>query len=241
MEQLLPRLRHVGHHLSRALPDARDGLKPVHRRILWSMFDHRPAPRPSRTRSAPRVVGDVIARYHPHGDGSIYDALARMAQPFSLRQHPDRLRTATTARRLTRRPPPATPSAGSTNLAMTMARGHRRGHGRFCLDNYSAASRTEPMVMPSRFPNLLVNGSQGIAVGMATNIPPHNLGEIVDATIHLMLATRGRRRRPDGARARARLSHRRADPRAQSAPREALTDWPWLGEAAGSSRDRRAP
>ena len=167
---------------SRALPDARDGLKPVHRRILWSMFDT--GLRPDRPhKKCATVVGDVIANYHPHGDGSIYDALVRMGQSFSL------------ANKLidphgnfgSPSDPPAAyryTECRLTNLAMTMAEGIDEQTVDFAA-NFDG-SRTEPLVMPSRFPNLLVNGSQGIAVGMATNIPTHNLGEIIDATIHLI-------------------------------------------------------
>ncbi|MCY4517964.1 MAG: DNA gyrase subunit A [Acidimicrobiaceae bacterium] len=167
---------------SRALPDARDGLKPVHRRILWSMFDT--GLRPDRPhKKCATVVGDVIANYHPHGDGSIYDALVRMGQSFSLGN--------TLIDPHGNFGSPSDPPAAYrytecrlTNLAMTMAEGIDEETVDFA-SNFDG-SRTEPMVMPSRFPNLLVNGSQGIAVGMATNIPTHNLGEIVDATIHLI-------------------------------------------------------
>lgn len=167
---------------SRALPDARDGLKPVHRRILWSMFDT--GLRPDRPhKKCATVVGDVIANYHPHGDGSIYDALVRMGQSFSL------------GNRLIdphgNFGSPADPPAAYrytecrlTDLAMTMAEGIDERTVDFA-SNFDG-SRTEPLVMPSRFPNLLVNGSQGIAVGMATNIPTHNLGEVIDATVHLI-------------------------------------------------------
>jgi len=169
--------------ISRALPDARDGLKPVHRRILWSMFDQGFRPDRNYVKCA-RVVGDVMARFHPHGDSAIYDALARMAQPFSLR-HPlidfhgnygspeDRPAAARyTESRL-------------DQLAMRMLADIDEDTVDF-IDNYSG-DFTEPAVLPSRFPNLLVNGSQGIAVGMATNIPPHNLGEVVDAVRHLLV------------------------------------------------------
>ena len=167
---------------SRALPDARDGLKPVHRRILWSMFDT--GLRPDRPhKKCATVVGDVIANYHPHGDGSIYDALVRMGQSFSLGN--------TLIDPHGNFGSPSDPPAAYrytecrlTNLAMTMAEGIDEETVDFA-SNFDG-SRTEPMVMPSRFPNLLVNGSQGIAVGMATNIPTHNLGEIIDATIHLI-------------------------------------------------------
>ena len=167
---------------SRALPDARDGLKPVHRRILWSMFDT--GMRPDRPhRKCATVVGDVIANYHPHGDGSIYDALVRMGQSFSLAN--------TLIDPHGNFGSPSDPPAAYrytecrlTDLAMTMAEGIDEQTVDFAA-NFDG-SRTEPQVMPSRFPNLLVNGSQGIAVGMATNIPTHNLGEVIDATIHLI-------------------------------------------------------
>jgi DNA gyrase subunit A len=168
--------------VSRALPDVRDGLKPVHRRILYGMFDQ--GIRPDRTRvKCARVTGDVMGKYHPHGDSAIYDALARMAQPFSLRHplidfqgnygSPDF--------------PPAAARYTECRLdalAMQLLAGIDEETVDF-VDNYSGEF-TEPTVLPARFPNLLVNGSQGIAVGMATNIPPHNLGEIIDATVHLI-------------------------------------------------------
>ncbi|WP_419944021.1 DNA gyrase subunit A [Candidatus Poriferisodalis sp.] len=167
---------------SRALPDARDGLKPVHRRILWSMFDT--GLRPNRPhKKCATVVGDVIANYHPHGDSSIYDALVRMGQSFSLAN--------TLIDPHGNFGSPSDPPAAYrytecrlTDLAMTMAEGIDEETVDFA-SNFDG-SRTEPLVMPSRFPNLLVNGSQGIAVGMATNIPTHNLGEIIDATVHLI-------------------------------------------------------
>ncbi|WP_419842425.1 DNA gyrase subunit A [Candidatus Poriferisodalis sp.] len=167
---------------ARALPDARDGLKPVHRRILWSMFDS--GLRPDRPhKKCATVVGDVIANYHPHGDSSIYDALVRMGQSFSLAN--------TLIDPHGNFGSPSDPPAAYrytecrlTDLAMTMAAGIDEQTVDFAA-NFDG-SRTEPVVMPSRFPNLLVNGSQGIAVGMATNIPTHNLGEVIDATIHLI-------------------------------------------------------
>ena len=168
--------------ISRALPDARDGLKPVHRRILWSMFDAGHRPDRSHVKCA-TVVGDVIGKYHPHGDGAIYDALVRMGQNFSLRHtlidphgnfgSPD--------------DPPAAyryTECRLTPLAMELLADIDEDTVDF-VDNFDGKER-EPVVLPARFPNLLVNGSQGIAVGMATNIPPHNLGETVDAAIHLI-------------------------------------------------------
>ena len=169
--------------VSRALPDVRDGLKPVHRRILWAM--HEGGLRPDRPhKKCATVVGDVLGKYHPHGDQSVYDALVRMGQDFSLRHplidphgnfgSPDRIRP----------PPTATPSAGCRALAMHMLADIDENTVDF-VANFDG-SNEEPTVLPARFPNLLVNGSQGIAVGMATNIPPHNLGEVIDATMHLI-------------------------------------------------------
>ncbi|HZU74063.1 MAG TPA: DNA gyrase subunit A [Acidimicrobiales bacterium] len=166
----------------RALPDARDGLKPVQRRILYGMYDMGVGPNRAHMKCA-RVSGDVMGRFHPHGDQAIYDALARMAQDFSLRHplidghgnfgSPD--------------DPPAASRYTECRLAplaMHMLAGIDEDTVDF-NDNYSGEIQ-EPAVLPSRFPNLLVNGSQGIAVGMATNIPPHNLGEVIDATVHLI-------------------------------------------------------
>src|SRR5216110_26436 len=161
--------------VSRALPDVRDGLKPVHRRVLYAM--HESGLQPNRpTRKCARVVGEVMGNYHPHGDAAIYDTLVRMAQPFSLRyplidgqgnfgnidgypaaaQRYTECRLAKMAAELLRDIDSDTVDFGP---------------------NYDE-SRKEPQVLPSRFPNLLVNGSTGIAVGMATNIPPHNLTEV---------------------------------------------------------------
>ncbi len=167
---------------ARALPDVRDGLKPVQRRILWGMHDI--GARPDRPwMKVARVTGEVMGKYHPHGDGAINDALVRMAQSFSLRDpliaghgnfgSPDFGPAA--ARYIECRLAP---------LALQMLAGIDEDTVDFA-DNYSGEF-TEPVVLPARFPNLLVNGSQGIAVGMATNIPPHNLGEVIDATIHLI-------------------------------------------------------
>ncbi|MCP3935828.1 MAG: DNA gyrase subunit A [Actinomycetia bacterium] len=167
---------------TRALPDARDGLKPVHRRILWSMFDSGLRPDRPHKKSA-TVVGDVIANYHPHGDGAIYDALVRMAQPFSL-GHP--LIDGHGNFGSPSDPPAAYryTECKLESLAMHMVADIDQDTVDFA-PNFNA-ERDEPEVLPSRFPNLLVNGSQGIAVGMATNIPPHNLGEVIDATKHLI-------------------------------------------------------
>ena len=168
--------------ISRALPDARDGLKPVHRRILWSMFDQGFRPDRGHVKCA-RVVGDVMARFHPHGDSAIYDALARMAQPFSL-QHP---LIDFHGNYGSPEDPPAAARYTECRLdALAMAMLADIGEETVdFLDNYSG-DFTEPAVLPARLPNLLVNGSQGIAVGMATSIPPHNLGEVISAVVHLL-------------------------------------------------------
>ncbi|MGK2947525.1 MAG: DNA gyrase/topoisomerase IV subunit A, partial [Acidimicrobiales bacterium] len=167
---------------TRALPDARDGLKPVHRRILYGMDQLGARPDRSHMKCA-RITGEVMGKYHPHGDGGIYDALVRMAQSFSLRiplvdghgnfGSPD---FGPAASRYT--------EARLSQLAMQVLDGINEDTVDFA-DNY-AGDEVEPTVLPARFPNLLVNGSQGIAVGMATNIPPHNLGEVIDATVHLI-------------------------------------------------------
>ena len=168
--------------ISRALPDARDGLKPVHRRILWSMYDQGFRPDRGHVKCA-RVVGDVMARFHPHGDSAIYDALARMAQPFSL-QHP--LIDFHGNYGSPEDPPAASryTECRLDSLAMSMLADIGEDTVDF-VDNYSG-DFTEPAVLPARLPNLLVNGSQGIAVGMATNIPPHNLAEVIDAVVLLL-------------------------------------------------------
>ena len=168
--------------ISRALPDARDGLKPVHRRILWSMHDQGFRPDRGHVKCA-RVVGDVMARFHPHGDAAIYDALARMAQPFSL-QHP---LIDFHGNYGSPEDPPAAARYTECRLdalAMSMLADIGEDTVDF-VDNYSG-DFAEPAVLPARLPNLLVNGSQGIAVGMATSIPPHNLVEVIDAVVLLL-------------------------------------------------------
>jgi DNA gyrase subunit A len=169
--------------VARALPDARDGLKPVHRRILFGMQDAGyTSDRPYR--KSARVVGDVMGKYHPHGDAAIYDAMVRMAQPFSLRV-------------------PLIDGQGNFGsvdgdnpAAMRYTEVRLARAASLLLDdidqdtvdfqpNYDETEK-EPIVLPARFPNLLVNGGNGIAVGMATNIPPHNPGEIIDATLALI-------------------------------------------------------
>ncbi|MFP4367393.1 MAG: DNA gyrase subunit A, partial [Bacteroidales bacterium] len=169
--------------IGRAIPDVRDGLKPVHRRILYAMHDlgnyhNRPY------KKSARVVGDVIGKYHPHGDSAVYDALVRMAQDFNMRD-------------------PLVDGQGNFGsidgdspaaMRYTEARMSRLA-GEFLGDiekktvNFRANydnTLYEPEVLPTKVPNLLINGSSGIAVGMATNIPPHNLGEIVDGLLHLL-------------------------------------------------------
>jgi DNA gyrase subunit A len=166
--------------VGRALPDARDGLKPVHRRVLYTMFENGLQPnRPYRKAAA--TIGDVMGRYHPHGDSAIYDTLVRLAQDFAMRY------------------PLVDPQGNFGSIDNDPAAAYRYTEARLArlatemlrdIDadtvdfrpNYDE-SRQEPLVLPSRFPNLLVNGSSGIAVGMATNIPPHNLGEAIDAVV----------------------------------------------------------
>ncbi len=169
--------------VSRALPDARDGLKPVHRRILHAMneagFDwNKPY------RKSARVVGDVIGKYHPHGDQSVYDALVRMAQPFSMRVP---LIDGQGNFGSVDGDPPAAMRYTEVRLAK-VAHSLLEDIDKDTVDfqnNYDDSER-EPVVLPARFPNLLVNGAGGIAVGMATNIPPHNLGEIIDGVVALI-------------------------------------------------------
>src|SRR5947199_10492822 len=167
--------------IGRALPDAGDGLKPVHRRVLWAMHELGNAYNKAYKKSA-RVVGDVIGKYHPHGDTAVYDTIVRMAQDFSMRyrlvdgqgnfgsvdgDNPAAMRY--TEIRLTR-------------LAEELMRDDIDKETVDFVPNYDGTER-EPAVLPAKYPNLLVNGSSGIAVGMATNIPPHNLGEVIDACL----------------------------------------------------------
>ena len=166
--------------VSRALPDARDGLKPVHRRILLSMNEQGHTPDRTYVKSA-RVVGDVMGKYHPHGDQAIYDSLVRMAQPFSMNLM---LIDGQGNFGSVDNDPPAQMRYTECRLAkpaMSMLADIDSDTVDF-KDNYDGKER-EPAVLPARIPNLLVNGSGGIAVGMATNVPPHNLGEIVDACL----------------------------------------------------------
>ncbi|HYZ29335.1 MAG TPA: DNA gyrase subunit A, partial [Thermoleophilaceae bacterium] len=164
--------------VGRALPDVRDGLKPVHRRVLFSMSESGLAPnRPYR--KCARVVGDVMGSFHPHGDQAIYDTLVRLAQDFAQRY--PLVDGQGNFGSIDNDPPAAMRYTESrlTRLATEMLRDIDSDTVDF-RPNYDD-SRQEPVVLPSRFPNLLVNGSTGIAVGMATNIPPHNLGEVIDA------------------------------------------------------------
>ena len=169
--------------VGRALPDVRDGLKPVHRRILYAMQELGLEPNKGYRKCA-RIVGEVLGKYHPHGDSSVYDALVRMAQDFSLRYmlvdgHGNFGSVdgdSAAAMRYT--------EAKMNKIAVEMLRDIRKETVDF-MPNFDGEEK-EPVVLPSRYPNLLVNGSSGIAVGMATNIPPHNLGEIIDGTIMLI-------------------------------------------------------
>src|SRR3546814_7556434 len=180
MTPSFPPLRSSDLIVARALPDVRDGLKPVHRRILYACHEAGyVAGKPYR--KASRIVGDVMGKYHPHGDSAIYDALARLAQDWSMRvpfidgqgnvgsMDPD---------------PPAAMRYTEARLAK-VANALLTDLDKDTVDfqpNYDA-SESEPQVLPAAFPNLLVNGAGGIAVGMATNIPPHNLGEVIDACL----------------------------------------------------------
>src|SRR6202011_4418734 len=167
--------------VGRALPDVRDGLKPVHRRALYSMHELNNDWNRAYKKSA-RIVGDVIGKYHPHGDTAVYDTIVRMAQDFSLRYRlvdgqgnfgsVDGDNAA--AMRYT--------EVRLTKLAEELMRDDIDKETVDWVPNYDG-SLSEPSVLPAKFPNLLVNGSSGIAVGMATNIPPHNLGEVIDACL----------------------------------------------------------
>ena len=169
--------------VARALPDVRDGLKPVHRRILYGMNELGVTPDKPHKKSA-RITGDVMGKYHPHGDSSIYEAMVRMAQWWSYRymlvdghgNFGSMDGDGAAAQRYT--------EARMSKIALEMLRDINKNTVDF-IDNYDASER-EPLVLPARFPNLLVNGATGIAVGMATNIPPHNLGETIDA-VKLMM------------------------------------------------------
>ena len=169
--------------VSRALPDVRDGLKPVHRRILFSMNENGNMPDKPHVKSA-RIVGDVMGKYHPHGNLAIYDALVRMAQDFSMRA--PLIDGQGNFGSIDDDPPAAEryTEARLAKISLALLEDLDQGAVDF-KDNYDGKER-EPTVVPARFPNLLVNGAGGIAVGMATNIPPHNLGEVIDAAIALI-------------------------------------------------------
>ncbi len=169
--------------VSRALPDVRDGLKPVQRRILYAMHDQGMRPTSSYKKSA-RLVGEVLGKYHPHGDAPVYDALVRMAQPFSLRY---KLVDGQGNFGSVDGDPPAAMRYTECRLdrITEMALGDIDRETVDWTDNFDASLK-EPTILPARLPNLLVNGASGIAVGMATNIPPHNLSEICDAIVHLI-------------------------------------------------------
>ena len=169
--------------VGRAFPDVRDGLKPVHRRILFSMHELGLTPEKGYRKCA-RIVGDVLGKYHPHGDTAVYDALVRMAQDFSIRYtlvdgHGNFGSVdgdSAAAMRYT--------EAKMSKITLEMLRDINKNTVDF-IPNFDGEEQ-EPSVLPSRFPNLFVNGSSGIAVGMATNIPPHNLTEVIDGIIMLI-------------------------------------------------------
>ena len=169
--------------IDRALPDVRDGMKPVHRRVVWAMYDAGFTPDKPHVKSA-NIVGEVMGKYHPHGDTAIYDTMVRMAQPFSYRyplgdghgNFGSLDGDGAAAMRYT--------EARMSKISLELVQDIKKNTIDF-KDNYDARHK-EPVVLPSRFPNLLVNGSMGIAVGMATNMPTHNLGEVIDGVIAVM-------------------------------------------------------
>ena len=169
--------------VSRALPDVRDGLKPVHRRILYSMHDMGMRSNSPHRKSA-RLVGEVMGKYHPHGDAAIYDAMVRMAQDFSMRY--PLVDGQGNFGSMDNDPPAAMryTEARLSKIAEEMLVDIEKETVDF-MPNFDESLR-EPMVLPTRLPNLLLNGGSGIAVGMATNIPPHNLGEVCEAVSHLI-------------------------------------------------------
>ena len=169
--------------IGRALPDVRDGLKPVHRRVLYSMYELGNNYNRAHKKSA-RIVGEVIGKYHPHGDSAVYDTMVRMAQDFSMREplvdgqgnFGSVDGDAPAAMRYT--------EVRMTRIAEELLADLDKDTVDF-QNNYDE-SLQEPIVLPGKVPNLLINGTSGIAVGMATNIPPHNLGEVVDVLLHLL-------------------------------------------------------
>jgi DNA gyrase subunit A len=169
--------------VSRALPDVRDGLKPVHRRILYAMHELNNTPNHPHKKSA-RIVGEVLGRYHPHGDVAVYDAMVRMAQDFSIRyplvdghgNFGSMDGDAPAAMRYT--------EVRLSPIALEMLADIEKETVDF-VPNFDETQQ-EPVVLPAKIPNLLINGSAGIAVGMATNIPPHNLAEVAEAAIRLI-------------------------------------------------------
>ena len=222
--------------VARALPDVRDGLKPVHRRILYSMHENGHTPDKKYVKSA-RVVGDVMGKYHPHGDQAIYDALVRMAQDFSMRLP---LIDGQGNFGSVDGDPPAAMRYTECRLgrpAMALLEDIDKDTVDFQA-NYDG-NENEPVVLPARFPNLLVNGAGGIAVGMATNIPPHNLGEVIDACIALIDNPGARHRRADRASFRARTSRPAASFSAAPASAPPITSAAARSSCAARSRSRR--
>ena len=224
--------------IGRALPDVRDGLKPVHRRILYGMYEQGNTAGKAYKKSA-RIVGDVMGKYHPHGDSAIYDAVVRMAQDFSMRyrlvdgqgnfgsidgDNPAAMRY--TEVRLTA--PRRRADAGR----------HRQRNRRLGAQLRRLARASRPCCRPS-IPNLLVNGSSGIAVGMATNIPPHNLGEVIDACLMMIDNPQAHGEGPDDRHARPRLPDRRLHPRHRGHP-PGLQDRPRHHSGARPRRHRDA-
>ena len=199
--------------MHRALPDVRDGLKPVHRRILCAMRGLRLDPT-GAFRKCAKIVGEVMGKYHPHGDQAIYDAMVRLAQDFASATRWSTGRAISATSTAITRPPQRYTEARLTAAAAALMDGLDEDAVDF-RDNYNGAEQ-EPEVLPAAFPNLLANGSRGIAVGMATTIPPHNVDELIDACLHLIKHPGATRREADGLRAGAGLPDRRrlVEPRA---------------------------